>query len=137
MADSSNPVVPRSPGFASEHGAEPRPEFEAAEMYLNKHHKGAWHASLNNHMSTRPQLYGGPLVDSVTSCKTCDHVAPGSAHAAWRCNLDIPHSFAPNDGRRIIAVGYVQTTDKASEVACRQAMVMLYMSCPSQVVLRE
>ena len=64
------------------------------------------------------------------------HIAPGSASAAWRCSLDLPHSFTPCDGRRLEATGYGKTKDEASEVACRRVMAVLLMTCPGDVVLR-
>ena len=54
----------------------------AMEEYLAKHHLGSWHTTLNNHASTRPKMYGGPLVPAVSQCKTFEHIAPGSASAA-------------------------------------------------------
>ena len=114
------------------------------EEYLAKHHLGSWHTTLNNHASTRPKMYGGPLVPSVSRCKTFEHIAPGSASAAapgsasaaWRCSLDLPNSFTPTDGRRLQTEGYATTKDEASELACRRAVALLLMMEPSQVVLR-
>ena len=114
------------------------------EEYLAKHHLGTWHTTLNNHASTRPKMYGGPLVPSVSRCKTFEHIAPGSASAAapgsasaaWRCSLDLPNSFTPTDGRRLQTEGYGTTKDEASELACRRAVALLLMMEPSQVVLR-
>ena len=108
------------------------------------HHLGSWHTTLNNHASTRPKMYGGPLVPSVSRCKTFEHIAPGSASAAapgsasaaWRCSLDLPNSFTPTDGRRLQTEGYATTKDEASELACRRAVALLLMMEPSQVVLR-
>jgi hypothetical protein len=143
MAASNNPVPPRSPGSASERGAETRAgveavetynQVDAVETYLDKHHNGPWHLTLNNHASTRPKIYGGPLVPSVSNCKT--FAPPGSASAAWRCSLDLPHSFTPDDGRRLEATGYGKTKEQASEVACRRAMALLLMTSPGEVVLR-
>ena len=114
------------------------------EEYLAKHHLGSWHTTLNNHASTRPKIYGGPLVPAVSQCKTFEHIAPGSASAAapgsasaaWRCSLDLPNSFTPTDGRRLQTEGYATTKDEASELACRRAVALLLMMEPSQVVLR-
>ena len=111
---------------------------------MAKHHLGSWHTTLNNHASTRPKIYGGPLVPSVSQCKTFEHIAPGSASAAtpssasaaWRCSLDLPNSFTPTDGRRLQTEGYATTKDEASELACRRAVALLLMMEPSQVVLR-
>ena len=111
---------------------------DAVERYLEEHHKGstAWHLTLNNHASTRPKEYGGSLVHSVKKCKTFAHIEPGSASAAWRCSLDLPHSFTPGDGRRVEATGYGKTNNEASEAACRRAMAVLLMRSPGDVVLR-
>ena len=106
------------------------------EEYLAEHHKGTWHITLNNHASTRPKIYGGALVPVVSHCKTFEHIAPGSASAAWRCSLDLPNSFTPTDGRRLQTEGYGTTKDEASELACRRAVAFLLMMDPSQVVLR-
>ena len=111
---------------------------------MAKHHLGTWHTTLNNHASTRPEIYGGPLVPAVSRCKTFEHIAPGSASAAapgsasaaWRCSLDLPNSFTPTDGRRLQTEGYATTKDEASELACRRAVTLLLMMEPSQVVLR-
>ena len=116
----------------------------AVEEYLAKHHLGSWHTTLNNHASTRPKMYGGPLVPAVSQCKTFEHIAPGSASAAapgsasaaWRCSLDLPNSFTPTDGRRLQTEGYATTKDEASELACRRAVALLLMMEPSQVILR-
>ena len=116
----------------------------AVEEYLAKHHLGSWHTTLNNHASTRPKMYGGPLVPAVSRCKTFEHIAPGSASAAapgsasaaWRCSLNLPNSFTPTDGRRLQTEGYATTKDEASELACRRAVALLLMMEPSQVVLR-
>ena len=46
-------------------------DLQAIEAYISAHHTGvSWHFVLNNHASTRPQKYGGPLVHAVTKCKT-------------------------------------------------------------------
>ena len=116
----------------------------AVEEYLAMHHLGTWHITLNNHASTRPKMYGGQLVPSVSQCKTFEHIAPGSASAAapgsasaaWRCSLDLPNSFTPTDGQRLQTEGYGITKDEASELACRRAVALLLMMEPSQVVLR-
>ena len=87
---------------------------------------------------------GGPLVHSVTHCKTFEQIAPGSASAAapgsasaaWRCSLDLPNSFTPTDGRRLQTEGYGTTKNEASELACRQAVALLLIMEPSQVILR-
>ena len=125
---------------ASDYPPGPPPELrarvEAVEAYLEEHHCGSWHWTLNNHASTRPKAYGGPLVRAVTQCKTFAHVAPGSASESWRCSLDLPNSFTPTDGLRLQTEGYGSTKDEASEHACRQAVARLLMTNPSQVVLR-
>ena len=124
--------------------AQPYGGVAGVEEYLARHHLGSWHTTLNNHASTRPNIYGGPLVPAVSRCKTFEHIAPGSASAAapgsasaaWRCSLDLPNSFTPTDGRRLQTEGYATTKDEASELACRRAVALLLMMEPSQVVLR-
>ena len=124
--------------------AQPYGGVGGVEEYLAKHHLGSWHTTLNNHASTRPKIYGGPLVPAVSRCKTFEHIAPGSASAAapgsasaaWRCSLDLPNSFTPTDGRRLQTEGYATTKNEASELACRRAVALLLMMEPSQVVLR-
>ena len=114
---------------------------EAVEAYLAEHHVSTvkWHMALNNHASTRPKSHGGPLVHAVTDCKTYTG-GPGStvvdASESWRCSLDLPNSFIPNDGIRLQTEGYGCTHTEASERACRQAVVHLLMTEPSQFVLR-
>ena len=117
-----------------------------AEAYIAQHHAAhiSWHITLNNHMSTRPKMYGGKLVPSVTDSKTFTQIVPGSASASapssasanWHCSLDLPNSFAPGDGLRLQAEGFGRTKDEASELACRQAVARLLVENPSQVVLR-
>ena len=109
---------------------------EAVEAYLVEHHIISWHLTLNNHASTRPQAYGGPLARAATQCKTYTRVAAGSASASWPYSLDLPNSFTPNDGIRLQTEGYGSTTNTASDHACRQAVAHLLMMEPSQVLLR-
>ena len=84
---------------------------EAVEAYLAQHHVStiSWHLTLNNALSTKPKAQGGPVVQSVTQCKTYTPVAPGSASASWLCSLDLPNSFTPADGRRLQTEGYGTT----------------------------
>ena len=72
----------------------------------------------------------------MTNYKTFLHAERGSASAAWRCSLDLPHSFTPCDGRRLEVTGYGKTNKEASEVVCRRAMAVLLMTSPGDVVLR-
>ena len=118
-----------------ERDAESSAGIDAVERYLEPHHKGSWHLTLNNHASTRPKDYGGSLVHSVAACKTF-HCSAGGLLPAWRCSLDLPHSFTPCDGRRLEVTGYGKTKKEASEVVCRRAMAVLLMTCPGDVVLR-
>ena len=87
-------------------------------------------------MSTRPKEYGGPLVHSVTKCKTYTQVEPGVASSPWQCDLDLPNSFAPDDGLRLEVSGQASTKEAASEITCHLAMALLLNANPSQVVLR-
>ena len=118
--------------------ASPSASFEnlvpEAEEYLESCHKGRWHITLNNHASTRPKQYGGPLVTAVTQRKT--FTPPGTASSAWRCVLDLPNSFEPGDGLRLVIEGEGATKEAASEQACRLAFTRLLMERPGLVVLR-
>ena len=121
---------------SSEAALHPQPlvDFRAVEAYLENHHKGSWHTTLNNHASTRPKEYGGPLVHSVTSCKM--FTASGSASDNWVCVLHLPNSFEPNDGIELHVEGQGKTNAEASDSACRRAMAQLLSQQPSQVILR-
>ena len=95
-------------------------DLQAIEAYIRKQHTGvSWHLVLNNHASTRPKVLGGPLVPAVTDCKTYQKIEAGSATSFWRCILQLPNSFQPNDGRRLESVGEGHTKEDASEDACR------------------
>ena len=110
---------------------------EDVEAYIALRHVGKWHDTLNHHASTRPKMHGGPLVRSVTACKWfLRESAPGSASAPWCCTLQLPNSFAPNDGLEVVAVGKGASRDEASEHACRQVIAQLLLRDPSRVVLR-
>ena len=113
-------------------------ELAAVQEYIALHHTKhiTWHFTLNNHMSTRPKEYGGPLVHSVTKCKTYTQVEPGVASSPWQCDLDLPNSFAPDDGLRLEVSGQASTKEAASEITCHLAMALLLNANPSQVVLR-
>ena len=89
--------------------------FDTVEAYLVERHIGSWHTTLDDHASTRPKCHGGPLVTSVTQCKTFGKLAPGSASVERRCFLDLPNSFAPNDGRRLQTMGRGASNNEASE----------------------
>ena len=56
----------------------------------------SWHTILNNHASTRPKAYGGPVVRSSTNCKTFTRLGSST----WRCELDMANSFAAGDATR-------------------------------------
>ena len=131
--ESSSASPAAEPGSAS-----PSANFERllpqVEQYLELYHKSSWHTTLNNHASTRPKTYGGPLVRCVTECKT--FTQPGSASSAWRCVLDLPNSFEPSDGLRLVTEGEAANKDAASEQACRRAFSRLLMERPEKVVLR-
>ena len=129
-------VSPWSPGSASERDIEMRAGVAAVERYVEQHHKGSWQSTLNNHTSKCSKVDGEPLVNSLTKCMTFVHIEPDSASAAWRCSLDLPHSFTPGDGRSVEATGYGKTKGEALEVACRQCMALLLITCPRDVVLQ-
>ena len=108
------------------------------EDYLDQCHVKhvTWHLTLNNHASTRPKEIGGPLVPSLTVCKTFSKVGPGSASSTWKCLLRLPHSFAAGDNMSLNIQCEGENQDKASEKACRQAFAHLMLTDASQVVLR-
>ena len=72
----------------------------------------------------------------MTECKRYEHIAPGTASAAWRCSLDLPHSFSFGDGQRIETTATASTKDEASELACRRAVAVLLSTSPGDFVLR-
>ena len=44
------------------------PRIALVEDYIEARHEGVtWHITLNNHASTRPKIYGGPIVKSVAA----------------------------------------------------------------------
>ena len=119
------------------------PELQrAVEAYLVKHHNKAfsWHVVLNNHASTRPDIYGGHLVRSVRDCKTYAEFAAGfdwsEGEVRWRCTLSLPNGFEPEDARRLEVTGEGRSKDAASELACLRAVVSLMSECPRLFVLR-
>ena len=98
------------------------------------HHVVSWHTTLNNHASTRPKEHGGPIVSSVTGCKT--FTASGPANASWECVVDLPNSFSKDDGIRLRVSCKAPEKQKASEDACRLAFAYLLLENPGQVLLR-
>ena len=108
----------------------------AVEAYLTEHHneKISWHLVLNNHASTRPKIYGGPLVRAVTDCKEFKE-SPAEGGVRHQCTLTLPNSFAPEDGRRLEVTGEGRSKDAASELACLRAVVSLMSECPGEFVL--
>ena len=110
--------------------------LQTVEVYITEHHQGSWHTTLNNHASTRPKAYGGPLVHALTACKSFSwrQAAPGSACRV--CLLDVPNSFAPSDGRRLQAEGSGKNNQEASENACRRAVAQLLLAEPSLAIPR-
>ena len=112
-------------------------DVQAIETYIGAHHAGvSWHLILNNHASKRPKIYGGSLAHAVTKCKKFEKIEACSTASFWRCILQLPNSFQPNDGRRLEAIGEGCSKDDASEDACRKAMAKLLYEDPSNVVLR-
>ena len=106
----------------------------AVEDYIALHHTPgmSWHFTLNNHALTRPKEHGGSSANSVKACKTFQQAGGGG----WRCNVDLPNSFALGDGCQLHGVGAGATQQEASENACRHAMAQLLMFDASQVALR-
>ena len=98
---------------------------DAVEAYLIEHRTNvaSWHATLNNHASTRPKRNGGKLVHAVSDCKT--YRPPSSASALWRCSLDLPASFAPADGRRLQTEGYGITQCLVNAIAIEWAHAVI------------
>ena len=131
--ESSSASPAAEPGSAS-----PSANFESllpqVEEYLESRHINSWHHTLNNHSSTRPKEYGGKLFPSLTECKT--FTPPGSASSVWRCVLDLPNSFEPGDGLRVVTEGEADTKDAASDKACRCTFSRLLIDNPEKVVLR-
>ena len=80
---------------------------EAVEAYLSEHHcQVSWHITLNNHASTRPKSYGGPLVRAVTACKSYTHVAPDSplaGNAVWTHPTALRPTTAAGSRQRAMA----------------------------------
>jgi len=109
--------------------------IDEIRLHIGAQHQGTWHKTLNNHASTPPKTYGGPLCRSVTEQKTFEHLGPGSA-SPWRCSLRLPNSFAPGDGVEVVVSGQGATKKDASEDACQIAIAMLLSEDPSKVVLR-
>ena len=108
---------------------------ESLINYMESCHKGLWHWTLNNTTSTRPKDNGGPTVPSVTKCKA--HTQPGPASTSWECVLELPNSFAKDDGIRLRVSAKAPTKNEADEHACRLAFLHLFMERPGDVILRE
>ena len=108
----------------------------AVEAYLQerKVHWISWHTVLNNHASTRPKQYGGPVVHSVRACKKFSE--PRSASGEWECWLDLPSSFAKGDRLSLQTSGTGGSKEAASEAACLRAVAHLIRANPSEFLLR-
>ncbi len=117
---------------------EPQPlaGLEAVENYLSQHRQPyiPWHTILNNHSSTRPDARGGKTCHSITQCKTFVQTRWGGS---WICRLDVPNSFAPGDGLRILVVIEAPTQAEAGQLVCRRAFAHLLVQNPARVVLRD
>ena len=85
----------------------------------------AFHALGCGHGSASPPPVPSvlPLVPAVTECKT--FTPPGPASGAWRCVLELPNSFQPGDGLRLVTEGERATKEAAAEQACRLAFTRL------------
>ena len=88
------------------------------------------------HASTRPKIYGGPVVPSVRACMSFSQITAAADGADTLCTLDMPNSYASSDGRRLQAQGSGNNEKEASENACRQAVAKLLFVEPAKVVLR-
>ena len=108
---------------------------DEVQAYLRERKKGSisWHIVLNNHASTRPKHHGGPVVPSITACKTFRTM---SASGDWECWLDLPNSFANGDGLGFHTRGTGGSKDEASEDACLRAVAHLIRAEPSEFLLR-
>ena len=109
---------------------------DEVQDYLRERKRGwiSWHTVLNNHASTRPKQYGGPVVHSVRACKKFSE--PRSASGEWECWLDLPSSFAKGDRLSLLTSGTGGSKDAASEAACLRAVAHLIRAKPSEFVLR-
>ena len=113
---------------------QPLAGLEDLEAYLEQHRVRhiSWHIRLNNHASTRPKAYGGPVVPAITNCTTFTRLGSST----WRCELDMAYSFAAGDGIRLQEVAEASAKDEAHDLVCRKALARLLLTHPSQVLLR-
>ena len=95
------------------------PAVANVKRFIADKHSDAvsWYITLNNHASTRPKDYGGPLVRSAKDAMTFTQLGP-----RWQCTLCLPNSFEPNDGLEVRAIGEGGTKDSASEEACHTSV---------------
>ena len=121
-------------GDAAASVPQPLAGLEDMEAYLEQHRvlHISWHTRLNNHASTRPKAYGGPVVPAITNCKSFTRLESGT----WRCKLDMANSFAARDGIRLQEVAAAPSKNEASDLVCRKALARLLLTDPSQVLLR-
>ena len=103
--------------------------------YIEYYHKKeiSWHITLNNHSSTRPDQWGGKTIHSLDDCK--QYTRAGSGSTNWRCTLDLPNSYAPQDGLRVCVFSEAPKKKEASNQACRLAFIHLLIENPGKVVL--
>ena len=138
------PAPPPPPGLTPASGSATMQAAEVCtpqrlqemEVYMMTHHQGLWYSTLNNHASTRPKSYGGPVVDSISACMSFSQNTTAPDGAGTLCSFDMPNSYASSDGRRLQAQGSGKDKKEASENACRQAVAKLLLMEPTEVVLR-
>ena len=80
----------------------------------------SWHIVLNNHTSTRPNAYGGPLCASVRACKQFSRL--GSMHS---CRIVLPNSYARGDGKVVEAEATAPDAKTAEEDAGSAVFALL------------
>ena len=64
--------------------------LQEMEDYITTHHKGPWYHTLNNHASTRPKKYGGPIVPSVRECMSFSQSTAAANSPDTLCTLEMP-----------------------------------------------
>ena len=113
-------------------------DIELAKAFLKEHHVAttSWHTVLNNTTGTRSKAQGGKVVRSLNDHKLFEAQGAGSATPMIRCTLQLPNSFAEDDGKKLEVTGVGANRDEASEDACCGAMVHLLCAEPTNVVLR-
>ena len=91
-----------------------------------------WHVILNNSTSTRPSKRGGKLFPSLSSL-----YVDLQDNDRYKCFLQFPCSFAPDDGFDFQVSGCGGSVDEARNVACLQAFAYLFKQRPEWVIFRS